>query len=63
MKFTKTERRWLLEKVSRQHIRNWEAGKGVNIKYLPLIAKVRGITVDDLVAEILRNGNHIEKAG
>jgi len=51
MKFTDTEKGWLLdtEGIERQHIYNWEQGGGISIKYLPVVAKVKRITVDELV--------------
>ena len=55
MKFTDTEKAWLLDsgEVERQHIYNWEQGGGISMKYLPLVAKVKRITVDELVALLL----------
>jgi len=63
MKFTDTEKRWLLEneEVQRQHVFNWENGGGISMKYLPLVAKVKGITVDALIA-ILMDEEKISKA-
>jgi hypothetical protein len=53
MKFTKTERRWLKEYgIQRQHIYNWQRGGGISMKYLPLIAKVKGISADALLREL-----------
>ena len=55
MKFTDTEKRWLLEneEVQRQHVFNWENGGGISMKYLPLVAKVKGITVDALITILM----------
>lgn len=55
MKFTDTEKRWLLdtEEVTRQHIFNWEGGGGISMKYLPLVAKVKGISVETLIAQLI----------
>jgi hypothetical protein len=55
MKFTDTEKRWLLdtEEVTRQHIFNWEGGGGISMKYLPLVAKVKGISVEALIAQLI----------
>jgi transcriptional regulator with XRE-family HTH domain len=54
MKFTDTEKGWLLdtEGIERQHIYNWEQGGGISIKYLPAVAKVKRITIDELVRQL-----------
>jgi hypothetical protein len=56
MKFTDTEKRWLLEneEIQRQHIFNWEQGGGISMKYLPAVAKVKGISVEALIAQLIQ---------
>ena len=64
MKFTDTEKRWLLdtEEVTRQHIFNWEGGGGISMKYLPLVAKVKGISVEALIERLLDEEKNGSKA-
>ena len=53
MEFTATEKRWPREKgIPRQHIYNWQKGGGINMRFLPLVAKVKGISVDALLRKI-----------
>ena len=64
MKFTDTEKRWLLEneEIQRQHIFNWEGGGGISMKYLPLVAKVKGMSVEALIQQLLeeeKNGKAV----
>jgi hypothetical protein len=55
MKFTDTEKGWLLETegITQQHIYSWEQGGGVSMKYLPAIAKVKRISVEALIAQLI----------
>jgi hypothetical protein len=63
MKFTDTEKAWLLDTdgIERQHIFNWEQGGGISLKYLHAVAKVKRITVDELV-RMLTEEEHNGKA-
>ena len=55
MKFTDDQKRWLLDTpgIERQHIYNWEQGGGMSIKYLPIVAKVKGTTIEELIGQLL----------
>ena len=55
MKFTDTEKGWLLESpdITRQHIFNWEQGGGISMKFLPQVAKVKRISIDVLIAQLI----------
>ena len=65
MKFTDTEKAWMLDsgEVERQHIYNWEQGGGISMKFLPLVAKVKRITVDELVVLLLEEEKKNSKDG
>ena len=60
IKFTDDQKRWLLdtEGIERQHIYSWEQGGGISMKYLPLVAKVRGISVEALIVQLLAEDTH-----
>jgi hypothetical protein len=62
MKFSDTEKRWLLEDpdITRQHIYNWEHGGGISMRFLPSVAKVRGITTDELIAQLLQEAKEAD---
>ena len=64
MKFTDTEKRWLLdtEEITRQHIFNWEGGGGISMKYLPLVAKVKGISVEALISQLIEEDTNNKAA-
>jgi hypothetical protein len=64
MDFNETEKRWLAdmcEDITRQHIFNWEKGGGISLKYLPMVAKVKGITVDELVRQLNEDESHTKE--
>lgn len=63
MKFSDTEKGWLLEspEITRQHIFNWEQGGGISMKFLPCVAKVKRVSIDELIKLLLAeesNGKH-----
>jgi hypothetical protein len=64
MKFTDDQKRWLLDTpgIERQHIYNWEQGGGVSFKYLTIVAKVKGITIEELIGQLLEEEKKNGKA-
>ena len=57
MKFTDTEKGWLMEstdpEITRQHIFNWEQGGGISMKFLPQVAKVKRVPIEELIKMLL----------
>ena len=55
MKFTDTEKGWLLESpdITRQHIFNWEQGGGISMKFLPQVAKVKRVPIEEVIKMLL----------
>jgi DNA-binding XRE family transcriptional regulator len=64
LKFTDAERRWLLELgATRQHIFNWESGQMPGPKWAGKVAKVKGLTIEQLYMEHAQVDNTAATAG